>query len=278
MINYRIFLFFTLGFCFLTFVSCDKENMDDITIDEEENPVVVVNCDGFAVAVSETDGTLTASSTGGETEYAYEWSTGETTASITATESGTYTVTATDAQECTATTSIEVTLSVACSNSFALNAPDLSVPLDFMSDGAGLLFQPTCSAYDNYPSFQETIQEQDIHTYVIVDANWNGGPFDLSLPYQFIVPDGVPVILFETNGPAQAGDVIDGVNYEPQFFDPNTSEGYIYSDIQITIESASEEVGGEISGSFSGTISGHNFTGAAPVSGSFCVALTNICE
>ena len=51
------------------------------------------------------DGTATASATGGTPGYTYFWSTGATTSTITGLAAGSYTVTVTDSNHCTATTS-----------------------------------------------------------------------------------------------------------------------------------------------------------------------------
>ena len=62
-----------------------------------------VSCNGF------TDGGATASATGGTTAYTYLWSNAATTASITGVGAGTYTVTVTDANGCTSTSSLMIT-------------------------------------------------------------------------------------------------------------------------------------------------------------------------
>lgn len=54
------------------------------------------------------DGTATANVSGGATPYTYFWSSGQTTSTITGLCSGTYTVTITDANGCTATSSASV--------------------------------------------------------------------------------------------------------------------------------------------------------------------------
>ncbi len=59
-------------------------------------------------AANTNDGTATASPSGGTGEYTYEWSTGETTQTITGLAPGTYTVTVTDENGCTAAQSVVV--------------------------------------------------------------------------------------------------------------------------------------------------------------------------
>ena len=60
------------------------------------------SCNGF------TDGGATASATGGTMPYSYTWSNSAITASITGVAAGTYTVTVTDNNGCTSTTSINI--------------------------------------------------------------------------------------------------------------------------------------------------------------------------
>jgi len=56
-----------------------------------------------------SDGTATANVTGGSTPYTYNWSNGGTTSSISGLSAGTYTVTITDAGNCTSTSSTTLT-------------------------------------------------------------------------------------------------------------------------------------------------------------------------
>ncbi|MDX1446063.1 MAG: hypothetical protein R3333_07745, partial [Lishizhenia sp.] len=75
-----------------------------------------VSCNGNA------DGELTASATGGTAPYTYAWDNGETTANITGLVAGTYTVTITDANNCTATSTVTVTEPVALGVTAAVDA------------------------------------------------------------------------------------------------------------------------------------------------------------
>ena len=62
-----------------------------------------VSCNGFS------NGGATASATGGTTAYTYTWNNGATTASITGVLAGTYSVTITDANGCTDSSSVTIT-------------------------------------------------------------------------------------------------------------------------------------------------------------------------
>ncbi len=65
--------------------------------------VLNVNCNGGQ------DGSATASGSGGSGSFTYEWSNGDTTATTGSLAAGTYFVTLTDAENCTATTSVTIT-------------------------------------------------------------------------------------------------------------------------------------------------------------------------
>ncbi|MFL9844307.1 beta strand repeat-containing protein, partial [Flavobacterium rhizosphaerae] len=75
-----------------------------------------VSCNG------ESDGSATATVTGGTSSYTYVWSNSATTASISGVAAGTYTVTVTDANGCTATTSVTISEPAVLTASTVVNA------------------------------------------------------------------------------------------------------------------------------------------------------------
>jgi len=85
-----------------------------------------VSCNGFA------DGGATASQTGGTTPYTYSWSNSATSASITGVVAGTYSVTITDANGCTDSSSITITEPVTLVASTVL---DSNISCNGLSDG-----------------------------------------------------------------------------------------------------------------------------------------------
>ena len=81
---------------------------DQCTIVNE--PDVVINCTGTDLLCNgDTNGTATVNVTDGTPAYVYSWSNGGSTATITNLTAGTYTVTVTDANLCTASCSYTVT-------------------------------------------------------------------------------------------------------------------------------------------------------------------------
>jgi hypothetical protein len=68
------------------------------------------------------DGTATVTANGGTTPYTYLWNTGVTTASINGLSPGGYTVTVTDANNCTATAAVTIEAAVAGANEYWLEA------------------------------------------------------------------------------------------------------------------------------------------------------------
>ena len=76
----------------------------------------LVSCNGF------TDGGVTTNATGGTSPYTYAWSNAATSASITGVVAGTYTVTVTDNNGCTATAASTITEPVVLIASTALDS------------------------------------------------------------------------------------------------------------------------------------------------------------
>lgn len=114
--NLSIYVLFVLSL--FMFTSCQKENMDDTTTKEEEVEVEEVTCE-TAILIAEQppgSGEFYTSVTDGTPPYTYLWSTGETTANITVTDEGTYSVTVTDADDCVADDEIMYSESDPCLN------------------------------------------------------------------------------------------------------------------------------------------------------------------
>ena len=85
-----------------------------------------ISCNGFA------DGGATASASGGTMPYTYAWSNAATTASITGAVAGTYSVTVTDANGCTSTSSATITQPAAL---IATSVVDSNISCNGFSDG-----------------------------------------------------------------------------------------------------------------------------------------------
>ena len=109
-----LFIFLALGIGLFT--SCEKENLETNTVEEEEVIPEMVVCSLSLSIVRDPGGSLTATAADGTTPYAYDWSTGENTAVITVSVSGTYDLTVTDSQGCTTTDSITVNIVDPCSS------------------------------------------------------------------------------------------------------------------------------------------------------------------
>ena len=85
--------------------NCPVEVIVQIT---EPNPLVVNASSTDASGPGANDGSATAGPNGGTSPYSYLWTTGDMTATITGLGAGTYTVTVTDANDCTAVQSVDV--------------------------------------------------------------------------------------------------------------------------------------------------------------------------
>lgn len=129
--------------------------------------VVDASCNGNA------DGSAMASGSGGTGSYTYLWSNGDTAASITSLAAGTYTVTATDANGCTATNS--ATISEPAPISVMFNATNVtcnggSDGLAVVSSAGGSM--PYTYAWSNGGTgFVQSGLTQGTYTTTVTDAN-----------------------------------------------------------------------------------------------------------
>ena len=119
----RNYLLAFLAVCLLAFSSCSKDDSDD-------NPEFT--CEDFDILLVEDGGDLGVELIEGTAPFTYVWSTGETTTSISPAESGTFSVTVTDTENCTTSDEIEFELivSVPCEDFDILlveNGPDLEI-------------------------------------------------------------------------------------------------------------------------------------------------------
>ncbi|RZS98987.1 T9SS type A sorting domain-containing protein [Aquimarina brevivitae] len=77
-----------------------------VVINEPPTPVSITVLSFFSPSAGNTNGSISVEAQGGTGSYSYSWNTGQNTAAISGLADGTYTVTATDSQGCTATESI----------------------------------------------------------------------------------------------------------------------------------------------------------------------------
>ncbi|UTW67773.1 T9SS type A sorting domain-containing protein [bacterium SCSIO 12643] len=128
-------------------------------------------CNGFA------NGGATASATGGTAPYSYEWNNTATTASITGISAGTYTVTITDANGCTSTSSATVTEPLDLAFNLTINSP---ISCNGANDAiVSYVITGGTAPYYNIFSGTDTMATMDTDTvgpinlpqYVIYDAN-----------------------------------------------------------------------------------------------------------
>ena len=150
-------------------------------------------------APNASDGATSASATGGTTNYTYVWSTGATTIGLSGLVSGTYTVTATDANGCFDITSCIVN-NIPCSVTAATTLTD--VTCNAASDGTatatmtGSLSTTFTYNWDNGQAGQ-TATGLDIGTYNVTVTDGNNCSFATSA--SIIEPSAIAITITPTN-------------------------------------------------------------------------------
>lgn len=103
---------------------CTSALSNGLDIEEFDSPsVTITTVPGTTICTGDT-ATLTANPTGGSGPYTYLWSTGAISQAISVTTSGTYSVTVTDSNGCTATASQVITASTAGTTIAAIDNND----------------------------------------------------------------------------------------------------------------------------------------------------------
>lgn len=128
-INLTIYIFFFLGL--FMFTACEKENVDVTDTKEEEVITETTTCDLELIIAEQPPGSgqFFSSVSNGIAPYSYLWSTGDTTANISITGEGTYSLIVTDAEGCNVT------------EDFVFTAPDQCevFTAEIIENSAGLL-------------------------------------------------------------------------------------------------------------------------------------------
>lgn len=110
----------------------------------EPDPLVL-SASGMDATAGNSDGSITASVSGGVPPYQYAWSTGSTAASITGLAPGTYHLTVTDANFCEAVAEVNIYTAVQCSATYS------NFPYDHsFESGLGIFTQETSLDDENW--------------------------------------------------------------------------------------------------------------------------------
>jgi len=178
----------------LAFTACNKENLD--VNNTQEDPVVtqVTTCDNWQMVITDDgNGTLRPVEGGGTAPYTYEWSTGETTESITVDEDGTYSLTITDDEGCTIDNELTIVLSSMCEG--------FLTTIEEQPQGSGNLFANVIAGtapYTYIRSTEETTSSITVNaggTYSVSVTDQNGCMVESEITIQI----GQPCASFECN-------------------------------------------------------------------------------
>jgi hypothetical protein len=101
--------------------SCNKDNVDEV-ISDDDFPIDTIICTlSYQLIFDDATASISVTNlTGGTAPYSYSWSTGESSAVIMVSTSGSYSVTVTDADGCPGVDSIQVDLNP-CDSTFTVN-------------------------------------------------------------------------------------------------------------------------------------------------------------
>jgi hypothetical protein len=135
-----------------------------LSIAEFASPSVTIATVPGAVICTGDTATLTANPTGGSGPYTYLWSTGAISQAISVTTSGTYTVTVTDSNGCTAQASQAITASTAGTTIASINNDD------------AMSFNGT-DQYVSFPNLTLSSNEYSISLWMYSDQGANVGYF-----------------------------------------------------------------------------------------------------
>ncbi len=152
----------------LVLSSCTKENLDETSTDENENPVAVVECDDFEIEIIETEDTLTVEISEGTAPFTYSWSTEENTESIIIEEPGVYEVTITDSTGCVVSNEVTVAEQSEACNDFALELYELDNTLISEISGGTAPFTYSWSTDENTESI--SVDESGIYNLTVTDS------------------------------------------------------------------------------------------------------------
>jgi hypothetical protein len=129
-------------------------------------PSVSITTDALVSCNCGNDGAITASVSGGEAPYTYEWAGSETTAGLTNLAPGTYSVTVTDANGCTGTASVDLEYA-ACASAVLGNALNFDGTDDFVNLGQSVPYTSTFTyeAWVRAESFKSQVWQGSIITW-----------------------------------------------------------------------------------------------------------------
>ncbi|MEZ4884190.1 MAG: SdrD B-like domain-containing protein [Chitinophagales bacterium] len=183
--------------------------------------------DAALACFGDDNGELTATAQGGTTDYSYAWSNGDATAAITGLTAGTYTVTVTDANNCSTTATATVTepegieMSIAATHLDCSNDDDGTAEVTATGGTGSLTYVwsngETGAAIDGLilGNYTVTVTDENncsateqvaitsasdcssLGDFVWLDVNGNGVQDDVAIEEGI---EGVKVVLYEANG------------------------------------------------------------------------------
>jgi hypothetical protein len=186
---------------------CGKETTGTLTV-EDPDPIQVNASSTDETSSGANDGTANAAPSGGDGNYTYEWSNGETTPMISGLTPGDYTVTVTDGNGCKSTASVNVAgfgcdLSVA-TNTFNAACNGGMGSVVYSVSGGTPPYTFTENPPGDYPA--------GTYTYTLIDDN----DCELSGSFTITEPDPVTTGMETVVNPTCPNDTDGSISIDPQ--------------------------------------------------------------
>ena len=209
-----------------TVIVTDANNCTASTSATVNEPAALALSTSSTPASCNPDGSASVSVTGGTAPYAYTWSNGATTASISGIAAGNYTVTVTDNNNCSSIASVTVTQLSGLSASAAVSAPILC------NGGTATVDVTAVGGTGPYTGTGQFNVNAGSYSYTVTDANGCASTVNLSITEPSILTLSLTTVDVTCNGANNGtiqANVTGGTSPYNYLWSNNTNNSFINS-------------------------------------------------